>query len=264
MLTKIPRVVDLSKQVLSTDRGMANTRMMLPSGRAKKLAETVLGKKPMIPPSLAKASVAAGVTFGAGLPLGMADPKDVGATFAKMQVSLQDAFKQISDSVEDASKIPQFYFMQVQEGYNEEMQKQEAPEEIPPTIEEQALKPVSLMFAEGGELDMQGTPMAPDLSMEMQPDMADVSQAEMQEAQGALMQILQVINMLIEQGLSPEQIKAFLEQYGISEDELEQAAQALGVDIDMVLSGQMQAPQEPMMMAKVVCRCRFYNSNISL
>ena len=97
--------------------------------------------------------------------------------------------------------------------------------------------------------EMQGTPMAPDLSMEMQPDMADVSQAEMQEAQGALMQILQVINMLIEQGLNPEQIKAFLEQYGISEEELEQAAQALGVDIDMVLSGQMQAPQEPMMMA---------------
>ena len=98
--------------------------------------------------------------------------------------------------------------------------------------------------------EMQGTPMAPDLSMEMQPDMADVSQAEMQEAQGALMQILQVINMLIEQGLNPEQIKAFLEQYGISEEELEQAAQALGVDIDMVLSGQMQAPQEPMMMAE--------------
>ena len=80
MLTKIPRVVDLSKQVLSTDRGMANTRMMLPSGRAK-LAETVLGKKTRYL-SLAKASVAAGA-FGAGLPLGMADPKDVGATFAR-------------------------------------------------------------------------------------------------------------------------------------------------------------------------------------
>ena len=98
--------------------------------------------------------------------------------------------------------------------------------------------------------EMQGTPMAPDLSMEMQPDMADVSQAEMQEAQGALMQILQVINMLIEQGLNEEQIRAFLEQYGISEDELDQAAQALGVDIDAVLSGQMQAPPEPMMMAE--------------
>ena len=65
----------------------------------------------MVPQIVAKASVAAGVTFGAGLPLGMADPKDVGATFAKMQVSLQDAFKEISDSVEDASKIPQFYFI---------------------------------------------------------------------------------------------------------------------------------------------------------
>ena len=97
--------------------------------------------------------------------------------------------------------------------------------------------------------EMQGTPMTPDLSMEMQSEMGDMTQNEIQEAQGALMQILQVINMLIEQGLNPEQIKAFLEQYGISEEELEQAAQALGVDIDMVLSGQMQAPQEPMMMA---------------
>ena len=98
--------------------------------------------------------------------------------------------------------------------------------------------------------EMQGTPMAPDLSMEMQPQMANVSQAEMQEAQGALMQILQIINMLIEQGLNAEQIRAFLKQYGISEEELEQAAQALGVDIDMVLSGKMQTPQEPMMMAE--------------
>ena len=98
--------------------------------------------------------------------------------------------------------------------------------------------------------EMQGTPMTPDLSMDMQSEMGEISQSEIQEAQGALMQILQVINMLIEQGLNPEQIKAFLEQYGISEDELDQAAQALGVDIDAVLSGQMQAPQEPMMMAE--------------
>ena len=97
--------------------------------------------------------------------------------------------------------------------------------------------------------DMQGTPMAPNLSGQMQPEMGDVSQAEMQEAQGALMQIIQVINTLIEQGLNEEQIRAFLEQYGISEDELDQAGQLLGVDIDSLLGGQMQAPQEPMMMA---------------
>ena len=98
--------------------------------------------------------------------------------------------------------------------------------------------------------EMQGTPMASDLSGQMQPEMGEVSQSEMQEAQGALMQIIQVINMLIEQGLNEEQVKAFLEQYGISEDELDQAAQALGVDIDAILSGQMQQPQEPMMMAE--------------
>ena len=98
--------------------------------------------------------------------------------------------------------------------------------------------------------DMQGTPMPPDLSGQMQPQTEEVSQAEMQEAQGALMQIIQVINMLIEQGLNEDQIRDFLEQYGISEDELDQAGQLLGVDIDSLLGGQMQQPQEPMMMAE--------------
>jgi len=257
MLTKIPRVLDLSKQVLSTNRGMANTRMMMPSGRAKKLAETVLGKN-AISPSLAKASVAAGVTFGAGLPLALTDPKNVGASFAKAKVSLQDAFKKITDSVEDAASIPQSYFMQVQQAYDEEIQRQQqlkniqefgTPEEPEQIYESGEIKPVSLLMAEGGPLDMQETPMAPNLSEQMPAQTEEVTQAEMQEAQGALQQILQVIDMLIQQGLSAEEIAQFLEQYGISEDELEQAAQILGVDINQLLGGQMQQPQEPMMMA---------------
>ena len=97
--------------------------------------------------------------------------------------------------------------------------------------------------------DMQGTPMTPDLSEQMQPEMGEVSQAEIQEAQGALMQIIQVINMLVQQGLNEDQIMEFLAQYGITEAELDQAAQLLGVDIDALIGGQMQAPQEPMMMA---------------
>ena len=97
--------------------------------------------------------------------------------------------------------------------------------------------------------DMQGTPMTPDLSGQMQPEMGEVSQAEIQEAQGALTQIIQVINMLVQQGLNEDQIMEFLAQYGITEEELDQAAQLLGVDIDALIGGQMQAPQEPMMMA---------------
>jgi hypothetical protein len=84
----------------------------------------------------------------------------------------------------------------------------------------------------------------------MLPQTEEVTQAEIQEAQGALMQIIQVINMLIEQGLNEDQIRDFLEQYGITEDELDQAGQLLGVDIDSLLSGQMQQTQEPMMMAE--------------
>ena len=96
---------------------------------------------------------------------------------------------------------------------------------------------------------MEGTPVAPNLSEQMPAQTEEVTQAEIQEAQGALQQILQVIDMLIQQGLSAEEIAQFLEQYGISEDELEQAAQILGVDINQLLGGQMQQPQEPVMMA---------------
>ena len=104
---------------------------------------------------------------------------------------------------------------------------------------------------------MQGTPMAPDSSMEMQPQMpmGEVSQMEVQEAQQGLIQILQVIETLIQQGLTEDEILALLAQYGITEAELEQAAQVLGVDIEQLLGGaqmeqsQMEAPQQPMMMA---------------
>ena len=89
---------------------------------------------------------------------------------------------------------------------------------------------------------MQETPMAPNLSEQMPAQTEEVTQAEMQEAQGALQQILQVIDMLIQQGLSAEEIAQFLEQYGISEDELEQAAQILGVDINQLLGGQQRMP----------------------
>ena len=111
----------------------------------------------------------------------------------------------------------------------------------------------SVFFAEGGELDMQGDMMQPQMQPEM--PMGEVSQMEVQEAQQGLVQILQVIETLIQQGLSEDEIIAFLAQYGITEAELEQAAQVLGVDMEQLLGGvqmeqpQMEVPQQPMMMA---------------
>ena len=89
----------------------------------------------------------------------------------------------------------------------------------------------------------------------MQMPMGEVSQMEVQEAQQGLVQILQVIETLIQQGLTEDEILALLAQYGITEAELEQAAQVLGVDMEQLLGGaqmeqpQMEAPQQPMMMA---------------
>ena len=90
--------------------------------------------------------------------------------------------------------------------------------------------------------EMVGTPMGGDLSAPMAPAQAELSPAEMQEAQGALMQIIQIIQMLVNQGLSEEEIQQFLAQYGITEEELDQAAAILGVDIDALMAGQQRMP----------------------
>jgi len=104
------------------------------------------------------------------------------------------------------------------------------------------------------QMPMQGDMMQPQMQPQM--PMGEVSQMEMQEAQQGLMQILQVIETLVQQGLSEDEILALLAQYGITEAELEQAAQVLGVDIEQLLGGaqmeqpQMEAPQQqPIMMA---------------
>ena len=89
---------------------------------------------------------------------------------------------------------------------------------------------------------MAGTPMGGDLSEQMAPAQAELDPAEMQEAQGALMQIIQIIQMLINQGMSEEEIQQFLAQYGITEEELDQAAAILGVDIDALIAGEQRMP----------------------
>jgi len=90
--------------------------------------------------------------------------------------------------------------------------------------------------------EMAGTPMGGNLSAPMAPAQAELSPAEVQEAQGALMQIIQIIQMLVNQGMSEEEIQQFLAQYGITEEELDQAAAILGVDIDALMAGEQRMP----------------------
>tara|TARA_R100001129_G_C5308513_1_gene244496 strand:+ start:438 stop:1586 length:1149 start_codon:yes stop_codon:yes gene_type:complete len=77
----------------------------------------------------------------------------------------------------------------------------------------------------------------------MQPMAApEVPEAELEEGRNALRQVFQIIQVLIQQGLSEEQILEFLAQNGISEAELEEAAQVLGIDVSTLFAGTARMP----------------------
>ena len=80
----------------------------------------------------------------------MLNPEQIGRAAARVKKTLNEALDDARQAVGDATQVPQAYFMKVQQGYEEEMLRQEEPEELPPTIEEQAIQPVSLLMAEGG------------------------------------------------------------------------------------------------------------------
>lgn len=83
----------------------------------------------------------------------MLNPEQIGRAAARVKKTLNEALNDARQAVGDATQVPQAYFMKVQQGYEDEMSRQEEPEELPPTIEEQAIQPVSLLFAEGGPAD---------------------------------------------------------------------------------------------------------------
>ncbi len=199
-----------------------------------------------IPPSLA----AAGLSVGA-ISLLNQDPQELGALIAQTNLSLQEGIQQITASAKDVVSLPAEFLDQVKSGYEAEIMRQssrEAAEQQNPL----GARSGRQVMQEGGDVGMlpnvapapmmEGTPMGGNLSEPTAPAQAELDPAEMQEAQGALMQIIQIIQMLINQGMSEEEIQQFLAQYGITEEELDQAAAILGVDIDALMAGEERMP----------------------
>ena len=204
-MSRIARAAELAKKVLGTDRNLRNQEIkmnrMLP-GRAQNLAETVLktpsprpgglvaagqamrgvGRRLTAPISpLERGLMAGGIGTGIGLVLSETDPNDLGRSLAKIDQPFYELMGQIQESASDLAEIPQVYFMQVKQAYDDERQKllemrniQEfgdptgEPVEMPPTIEEQAIKPVSMFMAEGGLAMSDNEPMMQDRSPEGQ------------------------------------------------------------------------------------------------
>ena len=76
---------------------------------------------------------------------------------------------------------------------------------------------------------MEGTPAPQELPMELQQEMDQISEPDQEEAKQALMQIIQILQQMVSQGASEQEIQAFLDQVGITMEELEMAREMFGI-----------------------------------
>ena len=76
---------------------------------------------------------------------------------------------------------------------------------------------------------MQGTPAPQELPGELQQELDEISESDQEEAQKALMQLIKILQQMVSQGASDEEIQAFLDQVGITMEELQMAREMFGI-----------------------------------
>jgi len=76
---------------------------------------------------------------------------------------------------------------------------------------------------------MQGTPGAPQMPQEVQAELDSISGSDQEEAKQALTQIIKILQQMVSQGAGDEEIEAFLQQVGITMEELQQAREMFGI-----------------------------------
>jgi|TARA_R100001079_G_C4321937_1_gene99348 hypothetical protein len=75
----------------------------------------------------------------------------------------------------------------------------------------------------------QGTPMGQQMPAQMQSELDQISGSDQEEAKQALMQIINILQQMVAQGASDAEIQAFLEQVGITMEELQMAREMFGI-----------------------------------
>jgi len=164
--SRLPRAAKLAKKVLGTNRTGRNQQIindelikrgihqgirtpineldrMLPGG-FEKFSKTVLAKSR--PGGLVETARAIdminrpgiGLGIGAGaailgggaFALSQTDPNDLGREMARMDMTLQEGFNTVRQKASDLAQIPQVYFMQVEQAYKDEMQRQQEMQNI--------------------------------------------------------------------------------------------------------------------------------------
>ena len=104
-----------------------------------------------------------------------ANPEELGRQAAKAKMGLEEIMDKARGKAEELGQAPQLYMFQIQSGYQDEMNKQQAMMAPP---EEEGLKPVSLLFSGGGEASF------PDLNNDGETTYADILKGRGVYAQG--------------------------------------------------------------------------------
>jgi len=76
---------------------------------------------------------------------------------------------------------------------------------------------------------MQGTPPAQTLPNELKQTIDGLSESEKEEAKQALMQIKKIVEQMLAEGATEEEVEEFLQQIGMTLDELELAEEMFGM-----------------------------------
>ena len=89
--------------------------------------------------------------------------------------------------------------------------------------------PVMMPDQMQGQQMMQGTPAAPNLPGELQESINSLSEQEKDEAKQALMQIMKIVEQMMSEGASEQEVEEFLKQIGMTLEELEMAEEMFGM-----------------------------------
>ena len=191
-----------------------------------------------------------------------ANPEELGRQAARAKMSLEELMDKARQEAERIGQIPQIYFLQIQGGYQDEMnrQQEQKPKQIYDEDIEGGARPVSLFMAGGGEASF------PDLTGDGQVTQADILKGkgvyadggeaigdelegmEMSEEQAMaevgvaekemqmIQQLVTVVQKLIAEGISEKDLIAFLKEQGLDDEDIDGLMQ-------MVL--QSQGSQDP-------------------
>jgi len=178
------------------------------------------------------------------------NPEELGRQAARAKMTLQEIMDKARGKAEELGEAPQIYMLKIQSGYQDEMNNQQMQEPERIYDEDQGMKPVSLFMAGGGEASF------PDLTGDGQVTQADIlkgrgvfaegGEAEMQMSEQQAMaelegiapeakmieQLVMAVMQMIQQGVSEEDVRAFLTEQGLDDEDIE--------DLFMIVMQQIQ------------------------